>query len=94
MQNETTEVRVFGSKEGNATTCSMEQIRNFLKQLQQLEAQIDETKKEIKQLVADFSEEYSIPKKEITMARRMLKSDIDPDIVSEIYANIGDLVTN
>ncbi len=89
--SEQADVKVFGSKEGNATTCSMEQIRNFVKQLRELELEMEGTKKKIKDLIADFTEEYSIPKKEISAARRMLKSDIDPDITSEIYANIADL---
>lgn len=86
------EVKVFGSSGGKSTVCSMDTVRNFVKQLLDLEKEIDEKKQEIKQLVNDFSEEYSIPKKEISIARRMLKSDIDPDITSEIYANISDLV--
>lgn len=85
-------VRVFAEEKAQATVCSMETIRSFVKQIGEMEDEIHTKREEIKQLTADFSDEYGIPKKEIKAAIRMLKSDVDPEIASEIYANIADLI--
>jgi uncharacterized protein (UPF0335 family) len=76
----------------NATTFSMEQVRAMVKQLNEIEDQVKDLREQRKQIVADFVEEYGVPKKEVTAAIRMLKSGTDPEIVSEVYAHIADLV--
>jgi uncharacterized protein (UPF0335 family) len=85
-------VKVFANKNSDATTCSMEQIRAFVRQVKEKQDDIQIIRDDIKQLTNDFVDEYGLPKKEVTVAIRMLKGDIDPDIVTEIYANIADLV--
>lgn len=86
-------VRLFKENQKSlATTCSMEQVRSFVKQVKEIEEDIKTKREDIKKLTADFIEEYNLPKKEVTTAIRMLKGDIDPDIVSEIYSNIADLI--
>ena len=52
---------------------------------------IEDLKLEKADLVSD-AKTNGIPKKEIDTAIKMLKSDIDPDSTTEIYANISDLV--
>jgi uncharacterized protein (UPF0335 family) len=82
-----------GDNESKASTCSMDQIRAFVRQVKEKEDEIKGIREDIKQLTNDFVDEYGLPKKEVNVAIRMLKGDIDPDVVSEIYANIADLVS-
>jgi len=44
-----------------------------------------------RQLVADAKQD-GVPRKEIDTAIKMLKSDIDPKITTDVYANISNLV--
>jgi hypothetical protein len=76
----------------NATTFSMDQVRAMVKQLNEIEDQVKGLREQRKQIVSDFVDEYGVPKKEVTAAIRMLKSGTDPEIVSEVYAHIADLV--
>ena len=76
----------------NATTFSMDQVRSMVKQLNEIDGQVKDLKEQRKQIVADFVEEYGVPKKEVTAAIRMLKSGTDPEIVTEVYTHIADLV--
>jgi uncharacterized protein (UPF0335 family) len=85
-------VKVYAPEKSNATTCSMDQVRAFVKQIKEKQDEIKGIREDIKELTNDFVDEYGLPKKEVNVAIRMLKSDIDPDIVTEIYANIADLV--
>jgi len=86
-------VYVGDNEKTNATTCSIEQIRAFVKTLKAYEDEVKEIREKIKETTNDFVDEYGLPKKEVKVAIRMLKGDIDPDVVSEIYANIADLVS-
>ncbi len=52
---------------------------------------LKEATEDRKQLVADAKTD-GIPKKEIDTAIKMLKGDIDPDITTEVFTNIADLV--
>lgn len=54
-------------------------------------SQLDDAIKDRKDLIKDAKRD-GIPRKEIREAERMLKSDIDPSVTSEIYTNIADLV--
>jgi uncharacterized protein (UPF0335 family) len=54
-------------------------------------SKLDQLKEDKKDLVSE-AKTNGIPKKEIDTAIKMLKSDIDPDSTTEIYANIADLV--
>ncbi len=53
--------------------------------------ELDDATGDRKDLVADAKRD-GIPRKEIATAEKMLKSDIDPDMTTEIYGNIADLV--
>jgi SMC interacting uncharacterized protein involved in chromosome segregation len=44
-----------------------------------------------RQLISDAKQD-GVPKKEIDTAIKMLKSDIDPKLTTEVYANIASLV--
>ena len=85
-------IKVYANDDGNATVCSMDQIRAFVKQVKEKEKEIKDLREDIKQLTNDFVDEYGLPKKEVNYAIRMLKGDVDSELVSEIYANIADLV--
>nr|BDD46193.1 hypothetical protein 28 [bacterium] len=85
-------IYVGDNKDTKATTCSMDQIRAFVKQIKEFEDEIKNLREKIKETTNDFVDEYGLPKKEVKVAIRMLKTDIDPEVVSEIYANIADLV--
>ena len=52
---------------------------------------IDDLKLEKADLFSE-AKTNGVPKKEIDTAIKMLRSDIDPDSTTEIYANIADLV--
>lgn len=52
---------------------------------------VEQIKEEKKDLIAD-AKEKGIPKKEIDLATKALKQDIDMSASTEIYANIADLV--
>tara|TARA_R110002074_G_scaffold341555_1_gene512074 strand:- start:1673 stop:1966 length:294 start_codon:yes stop_codon:yes gene_type:complete len=85
-------VYVGDNAKTNATTCSMEQIRSFVKTIKAYEQEITDVREKIKQTTNDFVDEYGLPKKEVKVAIRMLKGDIDPEMVSAIYVNIADLI--
>jgi len=85
-------IKVYAGDKGKSATCSMDQIRAFVRQVKEKEDDIKQIREDIKELTNDFVDEYGLPKKEVKVAIRMLKGDIDPDVVSEIYANIADLV--
>lgn len=76
-------------KNGNFT---MENVRSMVKQVAELDEQIKELRDEKKKVMADFVEEYNIPKKEVAEAMKMLKGDIDPEVTTSIYSHIADLV--
>lgn len=71
---------------------SMENVRSMVRQMGELDAQIKELREERKRVVADFIDEYNVPKKEVMEAIKMAKSDIDPEVTASIYAHIADLV--
>ncbi len=86
-------VKVFADPKSDKTTCSMDDIRSFVKRLKEIEEEIADKKDEMKTMVEDFVSERGLPLKETKMAIRALKADIDTELVSTIYAGIGDLVT-
>jgi predicted nucleic acid-binding Zn-ribbon protein len=53
--------------------------------------ELDDATGDRKDLVADAKRD-GIPRKEITTAEKMLKGDIDPEVTTEVYLNIADLV--
>lgn len=52
---------------------------------------VDEATDDRKQLISD-ARDNNVPKGEIDVAIKMLKSDLDPTIASSVYADIADLV--
>lgn len=52
---------------------------------------LDDATEVKRQLISDAKQD-GVPRKEIDEAIKMLKGDIDPQITTEIYANISDLV--
>ena len=76
-------------KNGNYT---MESVRSMVRQMGELDTQIKELREERKRVIADFIDEYNVPKKEVMEAIKMAKSDIDPEVTASIYAHIADLV--
>jgi len=79
-------------KEEEAVALNMDAIRSMVTQMTEIDEKIKDLRDDKKDLIADFIDTYKIPKKEVAVAIRMLKGDIDPEITSEIYANIADLV--
>ena len=75
-----------------AVQLNMDAIRSMVKQMAEIDESIKDLREDKKELISDFIDTYNIPKKEVVVAIRMLKGDIDPEITSEIYSNIADLV--
>ena len=80
------------SEVATSTTFTMENVRSMVKQMNEIEDQVKELREEKKTLFDDFIENHNVPKKEVLIAIRMLKGDIDPEVTTDIYANIADLV--
>jgi|TARA_R110001583_G_scaffold16234_28_gene66395 hypothetical protein len=78
--------------EQEAVQLNMDAIRSMVKQMAEIDDSIKDLRDDKKELISDFIDTYNIPKKEVIVAIRMLKGDIDPEITSEIYSNIADLV--
>jgi hypothetical protein len=74
------------------TEFTMQDVRSMVKQMNELDDQIKDLRDDKKTLFDDFVENYNVPKKEVLIAIRMLKGDIDPNITTDIYTNIADLV--
>jgi hypothetical protein len=53
--------------------------------------ELDDAVSDRKDLVRDAKRD-GMPRKEIATAEKMLKSDIDPTITTQVYGNIADLV--
>ena len=88
-------VRIFEEeKEEKAEVKSfdMDSVRSMVRQMSEIDDQITELRDDKKELIADFVESHDVPKKEVMLAIRMLKSDIDPEVTTDVYANIADLV--
>jgi hypothetical protein len=77
---------------GNLNSIDVDSVRAMVKQMSEIDEQIKELREDKKELISDFIENYDIPKKEVMVAIRMLKGDVDPDITSFLYANIADLI--
>ena len=58
---------------------TMESVRSMVKQMNEIDDQIKDLRESKKEMIQDFIDEYNIPKKEVTVAIRMLKTDVDPD---------------
>ena len=71
---------------------TMESVRSMVKQMNEIDDQIKDLRESKKEMVQDFIDEYNIPKKEVSVAIRMLKTDVDPETTVDIYSNIADLV--
>jgi len=71
---------------------TMESVRSMVKQMNEIDDQIKALRDDKKELFDDFVEQYNVPKKEVLIAIRMLKGDIDPEVTVDVYANIADLV--
>lgn len=52
---------------------------------------IDALKEDRRDLISE-AKQKGVPKKEVEVAIKMLKQDIDPEVSTEIYSNISDLV--
>jgi hypothetical protein len=71
---------------------TMESVRSMVKQMNEIDEGIKGLREDRKSLIQDFIDEYNIPKKEVAVAIRMLRGDVDPEITSDIYSNIADLI--
>jgi len=76
----------------NSSEFTMESVRSMVKQMNEIDDDIKRLRDDKKELFSDFIEEYNVPKKEVLTAVRMLKGDIDPEVTTDIYTNIADLV--
>ncbi len=79
-------------KTNNLNGIDVEVVRSMVKQMNEIDEQIKDLREDKKELISDFIENHDVPKKEIMVAIRMLKGDIDPDVTSYLYANLADLV--
>tara|TARA_A100001011_G_scaffold379364_2_gene445300 strand:+ start:917 stop:1237 length:321 start_codon:yes stop_codon:yes gene_type:complete len=87
-------IHIF-EEENRTTTMNgidVEVVRSMVKQMNEIDEQIKDLREDKKELISDFIENHDVPKKEIMVAIRMLKGDIDPDVTSYLYANLADLV--
>tara|TARA_R110002020_G_scaffold50716_7_gene143267 strand:+ start:57627 stop:57917 length:291 start_codon:yes stop_codon:yes gene_type:complete len=80
------------SDSSNSSEFTMESVRSMVKQMNEIDDDIKRLRDDKKELFSDFIEEYNVPKKEVLTAVRMLKGDIDPEVTTDIYTNIADLV--
>ena len=80
------------SRENNLNGINVDVVRSMVKQMAEIDDQIKDLRDDKKELISDFIENHDVPKKEIMVAIRMLKGDIDPDVTSYLYANLADLV--
>ena len=71
---------------------TMESVRSMVKQMNEIDDQIKDLRDSKKEMIQDFIDEYNIPKKEVSVAIRMLKADVDPETTVDIYTNIADLI--
>ena len=71
---------------------TMESVRSMVKQMNEIDEQVKDLRESKKEMIQDFIDEYNIPKKEVLVAIRMLKIDVDPETTIDIYSNIADLV--
>ncbi len=88
-------VRIFEEEKeekAEAQSFNMDSVRSMVRQMSEIDEQIAELRDDKKELIADFVESHDVPKKEVMLAIRMLKSDIDPEVTTDVYANIADLV--
>tara|TARA_B100000131_G_C18036257_1_gene580552 strand:- start:71 stop:352 length:282 start_codon:yes stop_codon:yes gene_type:complete len=88
-------IHIFEETNQNAnqsTPFTMESVRSMVKQMNEIDDDIKRLREDKKELFSDFIEQYNVPKKEVMTAIRMLKGDIDPEITTDIYTNIADLV--
>jgi hypoxanthine phosphoribosyltransferase len=89
-------IQIFNEDSGTedvvSTGFTMESVRSMVKQMNEIDDQIKDLRESKKEMVQDFVDEYNIPKKEVSVAIRMLKTDVDPETTVDIYSNIADLV--
>ncbi len=89
-------IQIFNEDESPVDSPSaeftMDSVRSMVKQMNEIDEQIKDLRESKKEMIQDFIDEYNIPKKEVTVAIRMLKSDVDPETTVDIYTNIADLV--
>ena len=86
-------VRIFEEEKENETTeVDMESVRSMVKQMTEIDEEISSLRDDKKELISDFVDTHNVPKKEVMLAIRMLKSDVDPELTSDVYANIADLI--
>ena len=87
-------VKIFNESDGKQdenTTWSTEDVKEYVKQYLVYELQIKDLQDSRREWSADFLDQKSNPKKELTQALSAAKKDLDMDIVNEIYDNISDM---
>ena len=87
-------VKIFNEsdkKQDENTTWSIEDVKEYVKQYLVYELQIKDLQESRREWSADFLDQKSIPKKELTQALSAAKKDLDMDIVNEIYENISEM---
>jgi len=80
------------ARPNNLNGIDVDIVRSMVKQMSEIDEQIKDLRADKKELIGDFIDNHDVPKKEIMIAIRMLKGDIDPDVTSYLYANLADIV--
>jgi hypothetical protein len=87
-------VRIFNEsdeQQDENTTWSTDDVKEYVKQYLVYDLQIRDLQESRREWSADFLDQKSIPKKELTQALSAAKKDLDMDVVNEIYDNISDM---
>jgi len=91
--DETNVVKIFNDDENsNATTWSMEDVKDYVKQFMTYEFQIKDLQEARRDWSKDFLERKNIPKKELSHALRSARQELDMDVIHEIFDTIKSMV--
>jgi hypothetical protein len=85
-------VKVDKEQQAADLAYSVQHLRSMVKQLEEIDDDIKVLRDKKKRLFEDYVDEHNIPKKEVREAIKMLRSDIDPSVTTEIYKEIADLI--
>ena len=79
------------AEDSTSAEFTMESVRSMVKQMNEIDDQIKDLRESKKEMVQDFIDEYNIPKKEVSVAIRMLKTDVDPETTVDILVSTEDV---
>ena len=89
-------IKIFNESdetENTNTTWSMDDIKDYVKQFMVYEQQISDLTQARSEWSAQYIKDKSLPKKELSQALKAVKSQIDMDIVNEIYDSISGMLS-